>query len=256
MNPSAVGDAWDCVVFKERPNGMLYSLSTPRRLEAPRRPGLPRQRGADAAGPAPIPAGVWTHLAATYDGSSLRLYVNGSQASTLAISGSLARTTDPLRIGGNSIWDEFFAGTIDDVQDLRPRALGRRDPGRHGDAGRQLSGDEGPAGRGVSCCRTRTARRSRGRDPRCRPRGSARHTVVLDSGARAASRPRTADESCDDHDRQVEPVRAGVAMRPATASVVDVAVLAENRDAEGADEGEVQSHGCDRKPATRLHGSK
>jgi glucose/arabinose dehydrogenase len=122
VNPSAVGDGWECVIFKERPDGMLYSLYAADRSQHPVGQVFLANAEQNAAGPASIPANVWTHLAATYDGSSLRLYVNGSPAGTLAISGSLASTTNPLRIGGNSIWDEFFAGTIDDVR-IYDRAL-------------------------------------------------------------------------------------------------------------------------------------
>ncbi|MCI0463980.1 MAG: Ig-like domain-containing protein, partial [Gemmataceae bacterium] len=61
-------------------------------------------------------AGVWVHLAAVYDGSELRYYANGVQQASLSISGSLPSSTGPLRIGGNSLWGEFFDGRIDDVR--------------------------------------------------------------------------------------------------------------------------------------------
>ena len=44
------------------------------------------------------------------------MYVNGVQVSTLTTSGNLVTTTRPLQIGGNSIWNEFFQGVIDDVR--------------------------------------------------------------------------------------------------------------------------------------------
>ena len=59
---------------------------------------------------------TWTHLAATYDGSVLRLYVNGAQVSTRTIGGNILTSTSPLRIGGNSIWGEYFTGLIDEVR--------------------------------------------------------------------------------------------------------------------------------------------
>ena len=63
-----------------------------------------------------MPLGVWSHLASTYDGTTLRLYVNGTQVSQLAASGSILTSTSPLRIGGNGIWCEWFNGLIDEVR--------------------------------------------------------------------------------------------------------------------------------------------
>jgi hypothetical protein len=61
-------------------------------------------------------------LAATYDGATLRLYVNGTLASSLARSGSINTSNSPLRLGGNSIWGEWFNGLIDEVR-IYNRAL-------------------------------------------------------------------------------------------------------------------------------------
>jgi hypothetical protein len=70
----------------------------------------------DARASAPIPTGAWTHLAATYDGATVRLYVNGTQVRALSASGAMTVSTGPLKIGGNAIWSEWFAGLIDDVR--------------------------------------------------------------------------------------------------------------------------------------------
>ena len=60
---------------------------------------------------------MWSHLAVTYDGANLRFYVNGTQASTQARTGSIATSTGPLRIGGNASWaSEFLTGRIDEVR--------------------------------------------------------------------------------------------------------------------------------------------
>ena len=55
-------------------------------------------------------------MAGTYDGATLRLYINGVQAASVAMSGSIATSNGPLRIGGNSLWGEFFQGRIDEVR--------------------------------------------------------------------------------------------------------------------------------------------
>ena len=75
-----------------------------------------------AAGGVALQANGWSHLATTYDGSTVRLFVNGTQAVALAAAGSLVQTSGSLRIGGNSLFGEWFQGVIDDVR-IYDRAL-------------------------------------------------------------------------------------------------------------------------------------
>ena len=74
--------------------------------------------GADreVRGTAQVAANTWTHLAATYDGSVLALYVNGAQAATFLTSGPITTNTGALKIGGNAVWGEWFSGLIDEVR--------------------------------------------------------------------------------------------------------------------------------------------
>ena len=65
---------------------------------------------------------VWTHVAGTYNGATVRLFINGVQVASTAFSGSIATSAGPLRIGGNSIWGEFFQGRIDEIR-IYNRAL-------------------------------------------------------------------------------------------------------------------------------------
>jgi hydrogenase maturation factor HypE len=81
-------------------------------------PGQP----VDARGSAALLLNTWTHLATTYDGTTLRLFVNGTQVASRAIAGPLLTSTGVLRFGGNGVWGEFFAGRIDEVR-LYNRAL-------------------------------------------------------------------------------------------------------------------------------------
>jgi hypothetical protein len=55
-------------------------------------------------------------LAATYDGATLRVYVNGAQVGSKAVTQSMLVSTGPLQIGGNAVWGEYFSGLIDDVR--------------------------------------------------------------------------------------------------------------------------------------------
>jgi hypothetical protein len=52
----------------------------------------------------------------TYDGATLRLYVNGVQVSSLARTGNIVTSTNPLQIGGDSLYTQYFRGTIDEVR--------------------------------------------------------------------------------------------------------------------------------------------
>ena len=70
----------------------------------------------DLRGPASLPLDTWTHLAATYDGATLRLYVDGSLAGSVAATGAIATSAGALRIGGNTLWGEYFQGLIDEVR--------------------------------------------------------------------------------------------------------------------------------------------
>ena len=65
-------------------------------------------------------------MAVTYDGSALRLYVNGTQVGSRAATGAIQTTTNPLWIGGNQPDGEFFRGLIDEVR-VYNRALSQAD---------------------------------------------------------------------------------------------------------------------------------
>jgi concanavalin A-like lectin/glucanase superfamily protein len=78
--------------------------------------------GAIAYGPTPLTAGTWTHLATTYDGTVLRLYVNGIQVSSQPPTGDIVTNSYPVQIGGDPIWGAFPAGIIDEVR-IYKRAL-------------------------------------------------------------------------------------------------------------------------------------
>jgi hypothetical protein len=124
--PTALGSGtWRNVVIKERSGGETYNLYANSDTDSPKlyvvrsaAPGVPL----DAAGTSQLPLNVWTHLAATYNGSTVRLYVNGTQVGTRAVAGPLLTSTGVLRLGGNSVWGEYFAGRIDEVR-LYNRAL-------------------------------------------------------------------------------------------------------------------------------------
>ncbi len=57
----------------------------------------------------------WYHIAATYDGEKVRLYVDGQDDGSFDASGALKMNGD-LKLGSRSIDSEFFRGAIDDVR--------------------------------------------------------------------------------------------------------------------------------------------
>ncbi len=60
---------------------------------------------------------VWHHLAGTYDGNKLKLYVDGKLEVTTAYVGSIASSAANLNIARNSDErDRFYNGSIDDVR--------------------------------------------------------------------------------------------------------------------------------------------
>ena len=105
---------WRDVIYKGNDNYYLEATSTQRtcRLAG----ALWARRTCDAYGTAALTANTWTYLAATYDGATLRLYVNGTQVSSLAQTGNIATSTNPLQIGGDSIYGQYFTGMIDEVR--------------------------------------------------------------------------------------------------------------------------------------------
>jgi glucose/arabinose dehydrogenase/PKD repeat protein len=115
VKPSALGTAWRTVIFKEQAAHMTYALYA---NTSTSRPAAQAYVGGqrDARGTSALATGAWAHLAGTYDGTTLRLYVNGAQAATLATSGSMTVSTGQLKLGGNAIWGEWYAGLIDDVR--------------------------------------------------------------------------------------------------------------------------------------------
>jgi hypothetical protein len=113
---------WRTVILKEASGGLAYALYA--YDNAPRPAAYINTGGSDlsAAGTSGISLNTWTHLAATYDGSTLRLFVNGTQTGSRTASGSIRVSTNYLRIGGNTLWGEYFSGLIDEVR-IYNRAL-------------------------------------------------------------------------------------------------------------------------------------
>ncbi|MGI6607121.1 MAG: LamG-like jellyroll fold domain-containing protein, partial [Peptococcia bacterium] len=62
-----------------------------------------------------VPLGEWTYVVGTYDGSRVKLYLNGTLVKTINISGEINAHNEPLRIGGEKN-GAYFEGMIDEVK--------------------------------------------------------------------------------------------------------------------------------------------
>jgi hypothetical protein len=121
VNPTATGTAWRTVVLKEQSGGLIYSLYA--NTDTSRPSGhVYIASEFDTRGTAAVALNAWTHLATTYDGATLKMFVNGVQVSSKAVAGNMLTSTGALRIGGNAIWGEYFSGLIDEVR-IYNRAL-------------------------------------------------------------------------------------------------------------------------------------
>jgi hypothetical protein len=75
-----------------------------------------------------VQAGSWYFVAGTYDGKSLKLYVNGELEASVPASGTIVNPADDLTIGGNAnpLFPYRVNGAVDDVR-IYDRALSEND---------------------------------------------------------------------------------------------------------------------------------
>lgn len=74
-----------------------------------------------------IPAKTWVHVASTYDGATLKIYINGVLDRSLAVSGRTCVNAEPVTIGAKNktsagLVEAYFDGRIDDFR-IYSRAL-------------------------------------------------------------------------------------------------------------------------------------
>ncbi|MEK6878356.1 MAG: LamG-like jellyroll fold domain-containing protein, partial [Nanoarchaeota archaeon] len=63
-----------------------------------------------------LSTGVWHHVAGTYDGTTMRLYVDGAEVINGVQTGNIISYPTPLRTGTNGALGEKFNGRLDDLQ--------------------------------------------------------------------------------------------------------------------------------------------
>jgi hypothetical protein len=115
VKPSALGD-WRSVVTKERAaDALVYALYANSDLDRPTA-RLFTTSDLGMSGDDPLPTDTWSHLAMTWDGTMLRLYVDGKEVASRLVVGPLATGDGPLRLGANGVSGQSFAGSMDEVR--------------------------------------------------------------------------------------------------------------------------------------------
>jgi hypothetical protein len=111
---------WRAVIVKRQAHGRAYGLYA--QTARGRAAGWVRlgSREYGLKGGRDLPAGQWSYLAITYNGSTLRIYVNGVLQSARRVHGAVSSGRGPLLIGGGGPWagalGGSFKGRIDDVR--------------------------------------------------------------------------------------------------------------------------------------------
>src|SRR5205823_8390013 len=121
VNPIAIVTG-RTVILKEAGTEEVYSLYADENMPRPLAAVRINSAYSTTTGTTQLPINTWTHLASTYDGTTLRLYVNGTQVGSTPTTGNIDVSSGVLRIGGNAIWGEYFSGLIDEVR-IYNRAL-------------------------------------------------------------------------------------------------------------------------------------
>jgi hypothetical protein len=117
VKPTTLQSGWRTAVLKEKPGGLVYALYA--NGVSPSAPSVWINPGTEVGtgnGPTALPAGQWSYVTGTYDGSALRLYVDGVLKATQNTTATIPASSGPLRIGGNAVWAEWFNGALDEIR--------------------------------------------------------------------------------------------------------------------------------------------
>jgi hypothetical protein len=131
---------WETILYKERAGsagppaqdpGLAWALYSSDGAAPPAVYGMAANatggnQWTHATGSTLLSLNTWTHVAGTYSGNTLRLYVNGGLVRSINVTGPLAVSGGALRIGGNAIsipfGGQYFKGLIDEIR-IYNRAL-------------------------------------------------------------------------------------------------------------------------------------
>ncbi|MEK7317429.1 MAG: LamG-like jellyroll fold domain-containing protein, partial [Candidatus Eisenbacteria bacterium] len=115
--PTAALTGWTDVIMKQGDDYFMTASGTPGG-----RPAVGSSVALPLFAVTALPVATWSHLAATYDGSLLRLYLNGVEVGSRGETDSLPTSGGPLSLGGDALFGQYFSGTLDEVR-IYSRAL-------------------------------------------------------------------------------------------------------------------------------------
>lgn len=73
-----------------------------------------------------LPVGQWSHLAITFNGSSVQFYLNGNLTNSQSLIANLTARDTPLHLGADSSLNQHFNGTLDEFR-IYKRTLSQAD---------------------------------------------------------------------------------------------------------------------------------
>jgi hypothetical protein len=121
VKPTATPTGFQAILFKEMPTDTAYYLYRSGFSAAPLG-GVYIGAEQTATAANGLTLNTWSHLALTYNGTQEQLYVNGALVASRSQTGTVQTSTGVLHIGGDSLWGEYFLGSIDEIR-IYNRAL-------------------------------------------------------------------------------------------------------------------------------------
>jgi hypothetical protein len=125
INPRS-NSTWQMIVNKPYSNGHVspyFDWSMHRQASTGKIAAFLGCNGQQITSNASTPLNTWTHVAVTYDGTSVRHYINGVLDNTTSVSCVVTNTNSrPIRVGANGANGELMNGSIDDLR-IYSRAL-------------------------------------------------------------------------------------------------------------------------------------
>lgn len=113
---------WRTVILKEASSNLAYALYANSDSNVPTFEAYNGSTNNELKGTRSLNLNSWIHIAATFDSTTERLYINGNEVASSPLSGTIMVSEGVLRIGGNSVWGGFFKGRIDEIR-IYNRAL-------------------------------------------------------------------------------------------------------------------------------------